>query len=276
MRRLGALLLITMLAGCGTAGGGGGMVRLARLEMPGAFVLMGGGDTNAISYERFVRQAGGAGAPIVVVPFASGGPDVESARRGLADEGAAVSVLTGASDERPAELALVRQAAGLYFIGGVAEKATAAFAPFTEAARSAWQAGCVLGGTSAGAMVWGDRMIVKGEPEEVRLYGLDESKGGAALRPGFGLLAGMMVDPHFNQRDRLYRLWLAAGETHTLGLGIDEGTMAIVSPTGTMRVWGGGTVTVIRPEGTAGEPARMTMLKQGDALDWKSWEIDAR
>ena len=48
----------------------------------------------------------------------------------------------------------------------------------------------------------------------------------------------------------------------------------MLSPSGMMRVLGGGTVTVIRPEGAAGEPARMTILKQGDELRWKAWAIE--
>jgi cyanophycinase len=276
MQRWAWLALVAALAGCGSAGGGGGAYHVSRLETPGTFVLIGGGDTSAFTYERFLHQAGGPGAPVVVVPFASGAADGEDARRGLTAQGADATVLTGDPARREAEATLIRQANGLYFVGGVAEKLTAAFQPYAEAARAAWQAGCVIGGTSAGAMVWGDRMIVRGDPGQVQAHGLDEAHGGAAVRPGLGWLAGLTVDPHFSERTRMYRLWLAAGETHTLGLGIDEGTMAILSPAGAMRVVGGGTVTVLRPEGAAGQPARMTILKQGDELRWKDWTVDAR
>jgi cyanophycinase len=249
-------------------------MRVAKLEAPGTFFLVGGGDTQTLTYERFLRQAGGAGAPVVVVPFAGSPAEGEGVRQALERLGAQARLLTGAEAQRANELAAIRQANGLYFPGGVPERLLSGFAPFAEAARAAWQSGCVIGGTSAGAMVWGSRMIVKGDSGPVRLYGLDERQGGAAVRPALGWLGAMTVDPHFGERARMHRLWLAAGETRTLGLGVDEGTIAVFSPAGLLKVLGMGTVTVIRPEGGAGEPARLTILKQGDELDWTDWALD--
>lgn len=281
MRRWLTLLVIAALTGCGTSapsgGGGGGGMRVAKLEAPGTFFLVGGGDTQRLTFERFLRQAGGPGAPVVVVPFAGSTAEGEAARQTLERLGAQARLLTGAEADRADELAAVRQANGLYFPGGVPEKLLSGFQPFAEAARAAWQAGCVIGGTSAGAMVWGKTMIVKGDADPVRLYGLDERQGGAAVRPGLGWLGAMTVDPHFAERERMHRLWLTAGETRTLGLGVDEGTIAVFSPAGLLKVLGAGTVTVLRPEGGAGDPARMTILKQGDELNWKDWALeDAR
>jgi cyanophycinase len=280
MRGWMALAVVLAVAGCGqerlTGGGGGGKVAVARLEKPGAVMLIGGGDTAALTYKRFVDQAGGAGAAVVVVPFASGAADAEGVRAGLAGAGADAVVLTGDPARRDAELALIRAARGVYVGGGLPEKLVADFKPYADAVRGAWNAGCVVGGTSAGAMVWGDRMIVKGEPEQVRSSGLDEATGGAAVRPGLGFLPGVTVDPHFTERERQYRLWLAAGETRTLGLGVDEGTIAVVTSTGELDVLGAGTVTVVRPEGAAGQPARMTILKQGDTIVLEDWQFDAR
>lgn len=279
-------VLVAALVGCGASvppgsggggGGGGGRYTVARLEAPGAFFLAGGGNLAPLTLQRFVEQAGGKGAPIVVVPFAGGAVEGERYRQAFSALGAQVTVLTGAADQRDSELAAMRGANGLFFPGGLVEKLLTDMGPFQAAARAAWQAGCVIGGSSAGAMAWGDRVIVRGEADSVSAAGLDEAKGGAAVRPGLGLLAGTIVDPHFRERGRLHRLWLAAGETGKLGIGLDEDTAVVVTGGGTVRVVGPGTVTLIRPEGGAGGSARMTILKQGQEANWGDWAIgDAR
>lgn len=279
MRGWLTLALMFALAGCGaapSAGGGGGGVAVATSDAPGALFLVGGGDLTELTYKRFVTQAGGPGAQVVVVPFASGPAEGDAVKKALEEQGAVATVVTGASDRRPAELAAIRAAQGVFVPGGLVEKLLTDVQPYMEATRAAWLDGCVVGGSSAGAMAWGDQVIVRGDAGPVRMYGLDESLGGAAIRPGLGLLAGATVDPHFQERARLHRLWLAAGETRTVGLGIDEGTVALVTGAGKLRALGAGTVTVIRPEGGPGAPARLTVLKQGDEVDWRSWAIEAR
>lgn len=277
--------VLVALVGCGASvpqtggggGGGGGRYTVARLEAPGAFFLAGGGNLAPLTLQRFVEQAGGRGAPIVVVPFAGGAAEGDRHRQAFEALGAQVTVLTGAAERREAELAAMRGANGLYFPGGLVEKLLSDMGPFEAAARAAWLSGCVIGGSSAGAMAWGDRVIVRGEAEAVSAAGLDEAKGGAAIRPGLGLLSGTIVDPHFRERGRLHRLWLAAGETGRLGLGLDEDTAVVVTGSGTVRVVGPGTVTLIRPEGGADASARMTILKQGQEANWADWAMpDAR
>jgi cyanophycinase len=131
--------------------------------------------------------------------------------------------------------------------------------------------GCALGGTSAGAMVWGSRTIVAGESEQALRHGVDEAAGGLGLRDGFGMLSRTIVDPHFGERDRFHRLWVAAGETPSLGIGIDPRTAASVGTDGTLDALGAGTVTLIRPED--GGAARVTVLKAGQSLNLKDWRL---
>jgi cyanophycinase len=68
------------------------------------------------------------------------------------------------------------------------------------------------------------------------------------MSAGLGLLPGVIVDQHFEQRNRLGRLLaLVAQSPALLGMGIDEDTAALVSPSGIMEVLGKGSVTLLDP-----------------------------
>ena len=69
---------------------------------------------------------------------------------------------------------------------------------------------------------------------------------------GLGLLPGVIVDQHFQQRNRLGRLLsLIAQNPSLLGLGVDEDTAGVVGPDSIMEVIGRGSVTVV--DGAASE-----------------------
>jgi cyanophycinase len=68
------------------------------------------------------------------------------------------------------------------------------------------------------------------------------------MSAGLGLLPGVLIDQHFEQRNRFGRLLaLVAQSPALLGLGIDEDTAALVSPKGILEVIGKGSVTVLDP-----------------------------
>jgi cyanophycinase len=68
------------------------------------------------------------------------------------------------------------------------------------------------------------------------------------LSAGLGLLPGVVVDQHFDQRNRIGRLLaLVAQSPALLGIGLDEDTAAVVSPNGVMEIIGRGSVTVLDP-----------------------------
>ncbi len=63
-----------------------------------------------------------------------------------------------------------------------------------------------------------------------------------------GLLPGVIIDQHFEQRNRIGRLLaLVAQSPALLGMGIDEDTAALVTPAGMMEVLGKGSVTILDP-----------------------------
>ena len=65
---------------------------------------------------------------------------------------------------------------------------------------------------------------------------------------GAGLTNRVIIDQHFNQRQRMGRLLAALSfNPFACGLGIDENTAGFIAPDGRMEVVGNGTVTVVDP-----------------------------
>ena len=100
--------------------------------------------------------------------------------------------------------------------------------------------GKIIAGTSAGASMMSQVMVVEGKDDEA------PRKCTLKMAPGMGLLQGVIIDQHFNQRGRMGRLLAAIAQNPgIIGLGIDEDTAAIVDGNQTFRVVGSGVVTVI-------------------------------
>ena len=107
----------------------------------------------------------------------------------------------------------------------------------------AWHAGCVIAGTSAGASVLTETMVVRGAAEEGARI------GDVSMAPGLGMLHGLIVDQHFAERGRITRLVSAVtANPRLVGVGIDEDT-AIVVADGDFEVLGQGSVTVLDASG---------------------------
>ena len=99
--------------------------------------------------------------------------------------------------------------------------------------------GGLIAGTSAGASVMSDTMIVQGEDDE------SPHKCTLKMSPGLGLV-NIIIDQHFAQRGRIGRLLTAIAENpEVLGIGIDEDTAIVVSDEGTAEVIGSGAVYFI-------------------------------
>ena len=100
--------------------------------------------------------------------------------------------------------------------------------------------GKVIAGTSAGASMMSEIMVVEGVDKEA------PSRCTIKMAPGMGLIEGVIIDQHFNQRGRIGRLLSAIAQNpHSLGIGIDENTAIILNYKGEFEVVGSGVVTVI-------------------------------
>ena len=241
---------------------------------PGPVFLAGSGDHPPGQIQHFSNLAGGPGAYIVIGPFAGGAPAGLDAKKAFEGIGAHnVDLLDG--QDVAADSKLLARADGVYLVGGVAEIAARKLTAYAEPLRAAWRAGAVVGGTSAGAMVWGERLIVKGETREAITKGVWEEGGGLEVHPGLAFMPGVVVDPHFNERARFPRLWVATGATALVGIGVDENTAAVWTPEDhRLTAVGPGTVTLLRHDGADnGESARVTVLAEGRSVDLVDWGV---
>jgi len=97
----------------------------------------------------------------------------------------------------------------------------------------------IIAGTSAGASVMSDTMIIGGQ-------GDTPGEDLIQMAPGLGLVKGVIIDQHFAQRGRIGRLLTAVSlNPYVLGIGIDEDTSIHVRADGKVRVIGRGTALIV-------------------------------
>jgi cyanophycinase len=102
-----------------------------------------------------------------------------------------------------------------------------------------YEQGAVIAGTSAGAAMMSNTMIITGPPQE------NPRLGTVQLGPGLEFLMGGVIDTHFSERGRHGRLLTTVAQyPHDLGIGIDENT-ALVFHKDEFEVIGEGAVTII-------------------------------
>ena len=195
----------------------------------------------------FVAAAGGADARIAVVPSASSlGAEVVEVYRAVfgslgAGEVLAVRPENRAQAQNGQMSATLDDVSAIFLTGGNQLKLSNFIAgtPFGAAIHAAHHRGVVIGGTSAGASVLADYMIAFGSG------GSTPKQRMSQLSAGLGLVTGVIIDQHFEQRNRYGRLLsLVAQSPALLGIGIDEDTAAVIKD-GQLEVIGRGAVTVV-------------------------------
>jgi cyanophycinase len=139
-------------------------------------------------------------------------------------------------------LRILDDANGVFFTGGDQLKITSQLgcSPVCERIQEIYESGGLIAGTSAGASVVTETMMVGGDDEQTHRIG-----EGLKLAPGLGLLKGVIVDQHFSERGRVGRLLAAI--THNprlLGIGIDENTAICVEQDVRFKVLGEGGVYI--------------------------------
>lgn len=233
-------------------------------------LLLGGSGPDGMDrrhVRRFVDLAGGVRAAcIAVVPTASEEREETIARYREAFEREGVSrlevldVRERAGADRPETLRGLREATGVMFTGGDQLRLLDILGGsrfLTEVCRRS-RDGLVVGGSSAGSMVLGDAVIVRGEPT------VFYEEGAVRHAPGFGIVPGVTVDTHLVTRGRLGRLVaMVARYPEHLGVGIEEGCGLEVSPQGVATVVGDGVVCLV--DGRGAEPAP-AVASEGRAL----------
>jgi cyanophycinase len=139
------------------------------------------------------------------------------------------------------KLKVLDNAAAVFFSGGDQLRITSQIGDtgIEEKVRAVYERGGVIAGTSAGASVMSDTMLVRGTSSETHRI------GDLHMAPGLGLIRDVIIDQHFAERGRFGRLIGAvAHNPRVLGLGIDEDTAAVLED-GRFTVIGSGAVYVV-------------------------------
>ena len=203
-----------------------------RHATPGVLVIIGGHEAKEGRREVLREVARHLrGGKLVLATVASHQPEgyFEGYQKGFEglDVGELVELYVEERPEAssPEKLALFDGAAGVFFTGGDQLRITSQIGdtPVEARVREIFAAGGVIAGTSAGASVMCDTMLVKGTSEE------SYRVGDLRMAPGLGLISGVVIDQHFAERGRMGRLLGAvAHNPRALGIGIDEDTAIVV------------------------------------------------
>jgi len=130
-----------------------------------------------------------------------------------------------ADAHRPEVLATLEGSTAVFFTGGDQLKITTKLGgtPVAAKIKDIYFNGGLLAGTSAGASVMGETMLVGGENTE------SHKVGNWMMAPGLRFVKNMLIDQHFAQRGRIGRLLGAVAlNPGVLGIGIDENTAIVV------------------------------------------------
>jgi cyanophycinase len=143
---------------------------------------------------------------------------------------------------------IVENAKVVFFTGGDQLKITSQLGDSAvyQTVEKLYHEGATIAGTSAGASVMSETMLVSGDAEQSHQIGKM-----LAMAPGLGLIRNIIVDQHFAERGRLGRLLgaIAQNPKH-LGMGLDENTAVIVHGQESLEVIGQGAVYVLDGSGS--------------------------
>ena len=227
---------------------------MAVTDSSGQLVIIGGAEDkegDCTILREFVRRSGGLQARIVVMTVATELP------REVGDNYTRIFERLGVENVRIVDtvyredasdasaLEAIEKATGVFFTGGDQARITSVLkdTDIDQALHRRFSEGIVIGGTSAGAAMMPDMMIVEGDGETNPRVEI------VKMEPGMAFLPGVVIDQHFAQRGRIGRLLSAvAQQPVVLGFGIDENT-AIVVNNNQIEVIGEGAVTVIDVSG---------------------------
>jgi cyanophycinase len=231
----------------------------------GHVIIIGGAEDKVrerVILNRFVSLAGGTDATIVVLSTASslGAAAGELYRRVFGELGVRevrpIHAVSRAQANEDSSVALLRDATGIFMTGGnqLRLSSTIGGTAIARAVLERHRQGAVVAGTSAGASAMSTHMVAFGAS------GGSPKQRMAQMAAGLGVLPGVIVDQHFQQRNRLGRLLaIIAQNPSLLGIGVDEDTAGVVGPDQVMEVIGRRSVTII----------------DGAGSDTDAWEVPA-
>jgi len=223
----------------------------------GSVMIIGGAEDkirDRVILSRFTMLAGGSDGVVAVISTASSLGHLAGERYREVFGGLGIGTVrplhamtrAQANDETFARQ--LRDATGVFLTGGnqLRLSSTIGGTLLAEAVLDRFRAGAVVAGTSAGASAMSSHMIAFGASGGTPKHRM------AALAAGLGVLPSVIVDQHFQQRNRYGRLLsVIAQNPSLLGLGVDEDTAGVVGPDHVMEVIGRGSITIV--DGAAAE-----------------------
>ncbi|MBF2015765.1 MAG: cyanophycinase [Rivularia sp. T60_A2020_040] len=224
---------------------------MAQDSTRGALLIIGGAEDKQRECEilrEFIRYAGGKKARVVIITSATDlpievGQEYIRVFEQLGVEDVRI-VDTRSKEDADSESALqdIDKATGVFFSGGDQARIvdTIKDTQLDAAIHRRLSEGMIVAGTSAGAAIMPDIMIVDGDSETHPRMEI------VKMCPGMGFFPGVIVDQHFSQRARMGRLIsaLAQQQQAVLGFGIDENTAMLVVDD-KIKVIGEGAITII-------------------------------
>ena len=226
-------------------------------------MIIGGAEDkirDRVILNRFTALAGGSDGVVVVISTASSlgfeaGERYREIFTGLGiGEVRPLHAMTRSQANDETYARQLQDATGVFLTGGnqLRLSSTIGGTLLAEAVLDRFRDGAVVAGTSAGASAMSSHMIAFGASGGTPKHRM------AALAAGLGVLPNVIVDQHFQQRNRYGRLLsVIAQNPSLLGLGVDEDTAGVVGPDGIMEVIGRGSVTIV----------------DGAGADTDAWEV---
>ncbi|HUR16501.1 MAG TPA: cyanophycinase [Candidatus Limnocylindrales bacterium] len=231
----------------------------------GHVIIIGGAEEKIgerVILTRFIELAGGTDARIAVISSASSlGPLAgEMYRRVFTELGAAevhpIHAVTRAQANNANNAQTIKNATGVFLTGGnqLRLSSTIGGTAIAQQIQRRHREGAVIAGTSAGASAMSTHMVAFGAS------GATPKQRMVQMAAGLGILPGVIVDQHFEARNRLGRLLaIIAANPSLLGIGVDEDTAGVVGPDRVLEVVGRRSVTII----------------DGAESDTDAWEVKA-
>lgn len=221
-KRFARCLVLVLAAGCATTS--------SPSPRAGIVAPVGGGGEAPGLVPKLIALAGGVDAPVVVIPAASsvkdaGRSSVEMWKHHGSERVTLWNPKSRSDADQPESLEVLREAR-IYWFGGGSQERIMQLLAGTEALRILRRnhaQGAIVGGTSAGAAVLGDVMLVRGDPEG------PIAPDRLPTAAGLGVLPDFIVDQHLLARARVSRLLnILPAHPSLKGLGLEERTAAII------------------------------------------------
>jgi cyanophycinase len=247
----------------------------------GKLIIIGGGSIPDSLFEFFAAHCGGKDQPVVYIPTAT--TDEEFIQKGehlikFTSRGynnlSTIHTRNKKEADDPKNIALLRNAKGLFFGGGDQQLIADAYAgtKLYDEFIALLNRGGVIMGTSAGATIMGS-LMVGGDARD------DISKK-YAFNPAFSFMTNTALDQHVLARNRQFDL-ISVVEYYpgTLGIGMDEST-AIIVEAGQFKVWGKSYAMLYDPKDWAAQKKKwgavlkpFKMMGSGSSFNFVTREI---